>query len=62
MLVLVLVLVLVLRETVLVLEGKYWDVVDIRAKHRRYNFLEKVIALYRFKRFRVRLRVRVPRS
>jgi hypothetical protein len=31
--VLVLVLVLVLSETVLVLEGTYWDVVDIRDKY-----------------------------
>jgi hypothetical protein len=55
------VLVLVLSETVLVLEEKYWDFVDKRAKHWGYNFPEKVIDLIRFRLFRVRVRVRVPR-
>ena len=36
--------VLVLSETVLVLDGTCWDVVDIRAKYRGFSFLEKVIA------------------
>jgi hypothetical protein len=45
------VLVLVLSETVLVLEGTYWDVVDIQPKFWGSSFLEKVIALNRFKRF-----------
>jgi hypothetical protein len=54
-------LVLVLSETVLVLEGAYWDVVDIQVKYWDISFLEKAIALNRFKRFRVRVRVRVPR-
>jgi hypothetical protein len=40
----------VFHGSLLVLEGTYWDIV------------EKVIALNRFKRFRVRGRVRVPRS
>jgi len=43
--------VLVLSETVLVLEGTYWDVVDIQPKFWGSSFLEKVIALNRFKRF-----------
>ncbi len=49
------VLVLVLSETVLVLEEKYWDFVDKRAKHWGYNFPEKVIDLIRFRLFRVRV-------
>jgi|688.fasta_scaffold13457_10 hypothetical protein len=53
------VLVLVLSETVLVLEEKYRDFVDKRAKHWGYSFPEKVIDLIRFRLFRVR--VRVPR-
>jgi hypothetical protein len=53
------VLVLVLSETVRVLEEKYRDLVDKRAKHWGYSFPEKVIDLIRFRLFRVR--VRVPR-
>ena len=53
------VLVLVLSETELVLEEKYRDFVDKRAKHWGYSFPEKVIDLIRFRLFRVR--VRVPR-
>jgi hypothetical protein len=45
------VLVLVLSETVLVLEGSYWDVVDMRPKYWGSSFLEKAIALNRFRRF-----------
>jgi hypothetical protein len=45
---------------VLVLEGMYEDVVDIRTKYWGYRFLKKLIVLNRFKHFRVR--VRVPRS
>jgi hypothetical protein len=48
-----------LSETVLVLEEKYWDLVDKKAKYWRSSFPEKVIDLNRFRRFRVR--VRVPR-
>jgi hypothetical protein len=51
--------VLVLRETVLVLEEKYWDFVDKRAKYWGSSFPERVSDLNRFRRFRVR--VRVPR-
>ena len=53
------VLVLVLSETVLVLEEKYWDFVDKRAKYWGSSFPERVSDLNRFRRFRVR--VRVPR-
>jgi hypothetical protein len=53
--------VLVLIETVLVLEGTCWDVVDLRPKYCGSSFPEKTIALNRFERFRVRVRVRVPR-
>jgi hypothetical protein len=52
------VLVLVLSETVLVLEEKYWDLVDKKARYRGFCFPEKVIDLNRFRRFRVR----VPRG
>ena len=55
------VLVLVLSETVLVLEGKLRDFVDKRAKYWGFSFPEKVIDLNRFRRFRGRVRVRVPR-
>jgi len=58
----VLVLVLVLSEAVLVLEEKYWDFFDKRAKYWGYSFPEKVIALNRFGRFRVRVRVRESRA
>ena len=51
--------VLVLSETVLVLEEKYWDFVDKRAKYLGYSLPENVIDLNRFRRFRVRVRVRV---
>ena len=50
------VLVLVLSEAVLVLEEKYWDCGEKRAKCWGYSFPEKVIALNRFGRFRVRVR------
>jgi hypothetical protein len=56
------VLVLVLSETVLVLEETYWDFIDKRAKSWGSSFSEKVIDLNRFRRFRVRVRVRVPRG
>ena len=55
------VLVLVLSETVLVLEEKYWDVVDIRPKYLGSSFVETTIDLNRFQGFRVRLRARLPR-
>ena len=56
------VLVLVLSETVLVLEEKYSDFVDKRAKYRGSSFFKRLIDLNRFRRFRVRVRVRVPRG
>jgi hypothetical protein len=43
--------VLVLSETVLVLEGTCWGVVEIRAKYEGAIFLEKVITLNRFSVF-----------
>jgi hypothetical protein len=43
--------VLVLSETVLVLEGTCWGVVDIQAKYEGSTFLEKVITLNRFSVF-----------
>jgi hypothetical protein len=49
------VLVLVLSETVLVLEEKYWDFVDKRAKTWGSSFPERLIDLNRFRRFRVRV-------
>ena len=52
------VLVLVLSETELVLEEKYWDLVDKKAKYRGFCFPENVIDLDRF----IRFRVRVPRG
>ena len=42
---------LVLSETVLVLEGTCWGVVEIRAKYEGAIFIEKVIALNRFSVF-----------
>ncbi|MEK0424671.1 MAG: hypothetical protein RJB11_762 [Planctomycetota bacterium] len=42
---------LVLSETVLVLEGTCWGVVDIQAKYEGSTFLEKVITLNRFSVF-----------
>ena len=43
--------VLELSETVLVLEGTCWGVVDLRPKYWGSSFLKKTIALNRFKRF-----------
>jgi hypothetical protein len=42
---------LLLSEKVLVLEGSYWDVVYMRPKYWCSSFLEKAIALNRFRRF-----------
>jgi hypothetical protein len=56
------VLVLVLSEAVLVLEEKYWDCGEKRAKCWGLRILKKLIALNRFGRFRVRVRVRESRA
>ena len=42
---------MLLSETVLVLEGSYWDVVDMRPKYWGSSFLAKTINLNRYRRF-----------